>query len=55
MDKNSQGFVYMKFSSTSGAQGALNALNGRWFAGRQIEADFIPESIYNNRFPESRR
>eukprot|EP01114_Cavostelium_apophysatum_P009992 TRINITY_DN2335_c0_g1_i1.p1 TRINITY_DN2335_c0_g1~~TRINITY_DN2335_c0_g1_i1.p1 ORF type:complete len:354 (+),score=98.02 TRINITY_DN2335_c0_g1_i1:487-1548(+) len=54
VDKDSQGFVYMKFGSIPGAQNAINALNGRWFAGRMIEVDFVPEYIYHNRFPESR-
>jgi len=54
VDKHSQGFVYLKFGSIPAAQNAINALNGRWFAGRQIVADFVAESVYHHRFPESK-
>jgi len=51
--KESQGYVYMKFGTIPGAQNAYNSLNGRWFAGRIIDAEFIPEPNYIQRFPEA--
>lgn len=45
-----QGFVYLKFVSGDGASKAQAALNGRWFAGRQIAADFQFPAVYNNYF-----
>jgi len=55
VDKNSQGFVHMKFGSITGAQNAINALNKRWFAGRMITAEFIPEPRYHQLFPEAQK
>ncbi len=45
-----QGFVYLKFASGEGASAAQKALDGRWFAGRQIAADFQFPAVYNNYF-----
>lgn len=45
-----QGFVYLKFLNGDGASKAQAALNGRWFAGRQIAADFQFPAVYNNFF-----
>ncbi|KAL3132644.1 hypothetical protein ABBQ32_009168 [Trebouxia sp. C0010 RCD-2024] len=50
VDKNSKGFVYLKFLNGDGASKAQAALNGRWFAGRQIAADFQFPAVYNNYF-----
>lgn len=36
VDKESQGHVYLKFSSTSGSEAAVKALNGRFFAGKTV-------------------
>lgn len=55
VDKNSQGFVYMKLGSINAATSAINALNGRWFAGRQLAADYMSESTYHDRFPDSKK
>lgn len=45
-----QGFVYLKFGSQEGAAAALKALHGRWFAGRQVVAEFQIAGLYNNHF-----
>ena len=45
-----QGFVYLKFASGQGASAAQKGFNGRWFAGRQIAADFQFPAVYNNYF-----
>jgi len=54
VERDSQGYVYLKFTSSDGAQKAISALNHRWFAGKMITAEFIPEATYHARFPESR-
>jgi RNA-binding protein 39 len=53
VDKKSKGHVYLKFSSVPAAQNAINALNGRWFAKKQISASFLPEGQYHSLFPEA--
>ena len=45
-----QGFVYLKFNNLQSAAAAQRALHGRWFAGRQIVADFQFTPVYNNFF-----
>ncbi|KAI9353063.1 RNA binding motif protein 39b [Zopfochytrium polystomum] len=36
IDRDSEGHVYLKFDSIPFAQNAINALNGRFFAGKQV-------------------
>lgn len=43
------GEVFMKYDDVPSAQLAVAALNGRWFAGKQIQAMFVPQAIYQNR------
>ncbi|CAO3622683.1 unnamed protein product [Cunninghamella blakesleeana] len=50
VDGDSLGDVYLKFNSIDAGQRAIQALNGRWFGGRQIRATFMTEAIYNTRF-----
>ncbi|KAL4447210.1 hypothetical protein ABPG77_007243 [Micractinium sp. CCAP 211/92] len=50
VDKASRGFVYLKFDSVPAAANAQRALHGRWFAARQIAADFQFTPIYNQHF-----
>ncbi|KAJ3107150.1 hypothetical protein HK100_003640 [Physocladia obscura] len=53
VDKNSQGFIYIKFDAIPYAQQAINALNGRFFAGKQISATFMLEIVYHAKYPEA--
>ncbi|KAJ3075103.1 hypothetical protein HDU98_009171 [Podochytrium sp. JEL0797] len=53
VDKNSQGFIYLKFDAIPFAQLAINALNGRFFAGKQISAACMLDVVYHARFPEA--
>ncbi|CDH60257.1 splicing factor cc1-like protein [Lichtheimia corymbifera JMRC:FSU:9682] len=50
VNEDSLGEVYLKFESVESAQNALEALDGRWFGGKQISAVFVPEAIYNAKF-----
>ena len=47
VDKNSQGFVYVKFDTVQAATEARRTLNARWFAGRLVTCDFIAEDEYD--------
>lgn len=38
VDANSMGDIYVKFVDASGAQKAIQGLNGRFFGGRSIKA-----------------
>lgn len=40
------GLVYLRFESSEGAAKAIQALNGRWFAGKVISAEFIDENTF---------
>ena len=45
--------MYVKCANTQVAAAAVQSLGGRFFAGKKIEAQFIPESQYRLKFPES--
>ncbi len=46
----SQGFVFLRFASVEGAQAAQRALNGRFYSGKQIVAQFQFAQVYNSFF-----
>ena len=46
MDPQSQGFIYLKFDGIESAKNAIGALNGRYFAGREISAVFVSPGSY---------
>jgi len=50
VEEESLGEIYLKFDSVESAQRAVQSLNGRWFGGKQIQAVFLPELLYNARF-----
>uniref|UniRef100_A0A1D1XJ94 RNA-binding protein 39 n=1 Tax=Anthurium amnicola TaxID=1678845 RepID=A0A1D1XJ94_9ARAE len=52
VEKNSAGFVYLRFDSVTSAMNAQHALHGRWFAGKMITATFMLPQNYNAKFPE---
>ncbi|KAJ8487513.1 hypothetical protein ONZ45_g14311 [Pleurotus djamor] len=45
VEKESQGEIYVKFSSIESAKQAIQSLNGRWFGGKQVSAAFISDAI----------
>lgn len=49
----SQGEVYLKFQVVAGATKAYRNLNGRFFDGKMLSADYISETIYNMNFPNA--
>merc|ERR1711976_912911 len=48
-----QGNVYVKCPTVSTAVSAVNALHGRWFAGKVITAAYVPLVNYHNLFADS--
>lgn len=55
VDKSSpEGKVFLRFDSVDSCKAAVQALNGRWFAKKQIIATFIVDGIYETQFPETR-
>ncbi|XP_062266704.1 RNA-binding protein 39-like [Platichthys flesus] len=54
VDINStEGNVYVKCPSIPAAMAAVNALHGRYFAGKMITAAYVPLPTYHNLFKES--
>ncbi|XP_068639672.1 uncharacterized protein [Aristolochia californica] len=51
VDKNSAGFVYLRFENATSAVKAQRALHGRWFAGKMITATFMSAHAYDAKFP----
>jgi len=51
---NQNGVVYVRFAAVSQATAASNELQGRWFGGKQIEVQFVPEGTYLTKFPHAR-
>ncbi len=52
VDKQHQnGHVFMRFEDVRSCQTIANAFHGRWFASRQITAEYVPEQTYMLRFP----
>ncbi|PWN45013.1 splicing factor, CC1-like protein [Ceraceosorus guamensis] len=45
VDKESAGEIWVRFAGVEGAGKAINALNGRFFAGRKVVAQYVSEGI----------
>ncbi|KAN0133289.1 hypothetical protein V8E53_009013 [Lactarius tabidus] len=45
VERETQGEIYVKFSSVDSARKAVQGLNGRWFGGKQVSAAFISDAI----------
>eukprot|EP00794_Sanderia_malayensis_P019139 gene19139-21056_t len=46
-----EGRVYVKCALADTANGLIQTLNGRWFAGRHIKAEIMPQESYHTLFP----
>lgn len=51
VEPKSQGVVFVRFQARSDAEKARTALNGRWFGGRRIQASFVGDKDYMEKFP----
>jgi len=54
VDKDSAGCVYMRYKELEGSKKLISAFNGRWFGGRQITADYVPDTVYILKFPAAK-
>mmetsp|Transcript_26889 Transcript_26889/g.58686 ORF Transcript_26889/g.58686 Transcript_26889/m.58686 type:complete len:583 (+) Transcript_26889:130-1878(+) len=50
VDRNSKGFVYLKFAAQQAAEAAHRALNLRWYSGKQILCEYQFVAVYNSYF-----
>ncbi|XWS55117.1 hypothetical protein CRYUN_Cryun10bG0147500 [Craigia yunnanensis] len=55
VDRDTAGFVYLRFEDTQGAINAQRNLHGRWFAAKMITATFMAPQTYEAKFPDSNR
>ncbi|XP_047314814.1 RNA-binding protein 39-like [Impatiens glandulifera] len=53
VDKNSAGYVYLRFETIEAASGAQAAMHKRWFARRLISAVFLQPYEYDAKFKRS--
>lgn len=53
VDKESAGFVYLRYENTQSAESAQRSLHGRWFDGRMVTAIFMVPETYEQKFPDS--
>lgn len=54
VDKNSFGYVYLVMSTPEQGRSVAENLNGRWFAKKMIQAEYIPEGKLMSMFPDCR-
>ncbi|RKP27490.1 hypothetical protein SYNPS1DRAFT_26851 [Syncephalis pseudoplumigaleata] len=50
---HSENEVYIKFDSTEASDQAIQALDKRWFGGKQISASLVPEAVYHAKYPKA--
>lgn len=54
IDQNApEGIIYVKCPTMAIATAAIAGLNGRYFAGKMIQASFVPVAAYHKQFPDS--
>jgi RNA recognition motif-containing protein len=53
VDKYSRGLVYITLDSIAASSVAKAGLNGRWFGGNRVTAEFVDEHEYKKRNPEA--
>jgi RNA-binding protein 39 len=51
--ESNEGEVYVKFDRIQGGTNAIRGLNGRWFGGRVLAAQYVVEAVYNINFPKA--
>lgn len=50
---NNDGEIYLKFDGVKGGENAIHGLNGRWFGGRMVTAQYVVEAVYHMNFPRA--
>ena len=51
VDRNSPGNVFIKLDSIKAAEQTYALLNKRWFAGKMVTVEYLPEAVYRTKFP----
>lgn len=51
VETKSQGVVFVRFQAKGDATKARISLNGRWFGGNRIQAAFVSDKDYSDKFP----
>lgn len=51
---NNDGEVYIKFDRVEAGQKAIQGLNGRYFDGAMLSADYVIEAMYYANFPKAK-
>lgn len=53
--RDPKGMVYVKYLSQAAAALGRTAMHGRFFGGKQIVAQYVPDDAYHAKFPEAAR
>jgi len=48
------GMVYLRFPNSQVAENLVKAFHGRWYASRQVSAEFVAEATYLAKFPQAK-
>lgn len=50
---STDGEIYVKFDQVSGGENAIKGLQGRFFGGQKITAQYVVDAVYNMNFPKA--
>ncbi|KAK4550444.1 hypothetical protein LTR36_000022 [Oleoguttula mirabilis] len=50
---NNDGEIYIKFDRVQGGENAIRGLNGRFFGGQLITAQYVVDAVYHMNFPKA--
>ena len=50
---NNDGEIYIKFDRVQGGENAIRGLNGRYFGGKMISAQYVVDAVYAMNFPKA--
>lgn len=50
---STDGEIYVKFDRVQGGENAIKGLNGRFFGGQRITAQYLVDAVYNMNFPQA--
>jgi len=50
---STDGEIYIKFDRVQGGENAIKGLNGRFFGGQRITAQYLVDAVYNMNFPQA--
>ena len=50
---STDGEVFVKFKDVASGKSAILGLNGLWFGGVRLTAQYLVEAVYNVNFPQA--